>query len=222
VNRPFVRLVRHFFLRFFDVDLGSAEGRLGIGAVLGILNVPGALMSMVLFAKYSSLLRWMRRDFQFDPDIASLPDKYTFLAFSIAATGIIAILRLESLFPDRRDYFNLAPMTVSMRTILLAKVTALAGFVLLFVVDVNLVSSVLFPLIVMEDHGTFAEALRFIAACGCGDCRGSLDLLRRSGADRDTDDGAALRGVPPDSPLCSVRCGSGTADSVSICFRNAV
>jgi hypothetical protein len=164
VNRPFVRLVRHFFLRLFDVDLGSSEGRLGVGAVLGILNVPGALMSMVLFAKYSSLLRWIRRDFQFDPDIASLPDKYTFLAFSIAATGIIAILRLESLFPDRRDYFNLAPLPVSMRTILLAKVTALAGFVLLFVVDVNLVSSVLFPLIVMEDHGTFTEALRFIAA----------------------------------------------------------
>jgi hypothetical protein len=48
--------------------------------------------------------------------------------------------------------------------VLAAKVVALVGFVSLFVVDVNFVSTVLFPMIVMEDRGTLPELMRFFFA----------------------------------------------------------
>ncbi|MBC8165567.1 MAG: hypothetical protein H7Y20_06820 [Bryobacteraceae bacterium] len=154
-------MVRHFFLDFFQVEFGTGESRLGMAPLLAVLMVPGALMSIALFAKYSALLRWIKRDFTFNPDIASLPDKYMFIAMSIAVTGIVAVLRWDSLFPDRRDFANLAPLPIETRGILLAKLTALTGFVLIFVIDVNLLPTILFPMIVMENQGTFHDLLAF-------------------------------------------------------------
>lgn len=159
-------LIRHFFRRFFDSDLIGREenSESGVGAILAVLAVPGALMSFVLFGKYSSLMRWFRPDIPFDPVIASVPDKYTFLAFTMTLTGVVAVLKWDGLFPDRRDYANLAPLPISASAIFISKSAALALFVGLFVVDINAVSSVFFPLIVLENRGTFGELVRFVVA----------------------------------------------------------
>jgi hypothetical protein len=164
-DTSFGRLVSHFFGRFFEADLGvSEDAQLGAGPILALLTIPGALMSFVLFGKYSSLMRWFQRNTTFDPWAASIPDKYTFLAFSITVTGIVAVLRWDSLFPDRRDFVNLAPLPLKLRTILFAKVLALAGFLLIFLIDINLVSSIVFPSVVMESEGNLAGLLRFMGA----------------------------------------------------------
>lgn len=163
---PFVRLVRHFFLRFFDSDVtgGEEDSQIGTGGLLAILAMPGAAMSLVLFGKYSSLMRWFQRDLHFDPIAASVPDKYAFIAFSMTITGLVTVLKWDSLFPDRRDYANLAPLPLTDAETFFAKLAALLLFVLLFIVDVNGVSAILFPLIVMEERGTFFELLRFWGA----------------------------------------------------------
>lgn len=161
-------LVRHFFRQFWSNELISRNGELGFTAMLGILAVPGAIMCFFLFEKYSSLIRFLRRNFHFDPDIVSLPDKYTFLVFSMTLTGIVTVLRWETLFPDRRDYMNLGPLPIAARAIVIAKMMALIGFVSVFVTAVNLVSTLLFPMIVMENHGTVAGVLRFLFAHAAG------------------------------------------------------
>jgi hypothetical protein len=53
-----------------------------------------------------------------------------------------------------------------MFAILLAKVAALSAFVLAFAIDVNLISTFVFPPLVMENKGTFVELLHFMAAHG--------------------------------------------------------
>lgn len=160
----FRRLVRHFFLQFFAVEFGEGDAGLGPTVAMGMLAVPGAILSFVLFAKYSPLIRWLRRDLTFDPDIASLPDKYTFVALSMTVTGIVTVLRWDSLFPDRRDFANLSPLPIDSRRILLAKMAALTGFVAIFIAVVNLFSTIFFPLIALEGDTRIHLALRFVLA----------------------------------------------------------
>jgi hypothetical protein len=105
------RLAEHFFSRLFETSavMRNPQEQLGIAPLLGLLAFPGVVMSLILFLKYSPLMRWSRQDWNFDRYLAAIPDKYTFIVFSMAATGIFAVLKWESLFPDRRDFANLAP-----------------------------------------------------------------------------------------------------------------
>src|SRR5688572_32912156 len=113
------RLTEHFFSRFFETSsvMRDPHERLGIGPVLGFLAFPGVVMSLILFMKYSPLMRWAKQDWNFDRYLAAIPDKYTFIVFSMAATGIFAVLKWESLFPDRRDFANLVPLPLPAYTI---------------------------------------------------------------------------------------------------------
>ena len=160
------RLSDHFFSRFFETSAitRDGQGQLGIAPLLGLLAFPGVVMSLILFLKYSPLMRWTRQDWNFDRYLAAIPDKYTFIVFSMAATGIFAVLKWESLFPDRRDFANLAPLPLSAKMIFFAKLGALALFALVFAVDINIASSLLFPAIVMESEGSIGGLVRFIAS----------------------------------------------------------
>jgi hypothetical protein len=131
--------------------------------VLALLAVPGALMTFLMFPKYSSLMRWFRQEFIFDPDMQSMPDKYMFVAFSMAITGLVTLVKWDSLFPDRRDFANLMPLPFPASRILLAKGAALAGFVVIFAFDINVISSLAFPPVVLENHGTVWDVLLFMA-----------------------------------------------------------
>lgn len=147
LERPFWRLVSHFGLRLFAAgDAGEGELNLGIGAILALLASPGGFISILLFNKYSSLLRWVRGQLEFDPYPASLGDQYFFFAFSVAITGIVTVLKWDSIFPDRRDYANLAPLPIPARTIFLANITAIVALAVIFAIDVNMFSSVLFSM----------------------------------------------------------------------------
>jgi hypothetical protein len=159
VSPQFKRLTGHFFRRFFDVD---AAGSIGVGPVLALLAVPGALMTFLMFPKYSSLMRWFRQEFIFDPDMQSMPDKYMFVAFSMAITGLVTLVKWDSLFPDRRDFANLMPLPFPASRVLLAKGTALAAFVVIFALDINVISSIAFPPVVLENHGTIWEVVLFM------------------------------------------------------------
>jgi hypothetical protein len=161
MSPQFRRLIDHFFRRFFDND---AAGSIGIGPLLALLAVPGAIMTITLFPKYSSLLRWFRQELIFDPHVQSMPDRYLFVTFSMTVTGLVTLIKWDSLFPDRRDFANLMPLPFGTFSILFAKVVALSAFVLAFAIDINLVSTFLFPPVVMENKGTLPELLHFMLA----------------------------------------------------------
>jgi len=146
---PFWTLVAHFIRRILssEGDQGGGPVGLGLGAVLAILASPGAFASILLADKYSPLLQWLRHQ-HLDPFKASVSDEYFFVVMSMTITGLIMVLRWNRLFPDRRDFWNLAPLPLPIRNIFLANFAALFGLALLFAIDVNAASAFLFPAVV--------------------------------------------------------------------------
>jgi hypothetical protein len=165
-DRPFARLVRHFLVRLVrsEEDPASSEVQLGLGALLGLLSVPGSMTCFILLDKYSTFLAWARGRLHQDIFLISLPDKYLFLALAMGITGIVTVLKWDKILPDAQDYLNLAPLPIRPRAVLAANAAAIAIAVVVFAVDVNAVPAFLFPLFVItsgELH--FAAYLQFAA-----------------------------------------------------------
>lgn len=169
-DRPFGRLLQLFVERIFrgggDTD---AEGLdLGVGLVLTLLAMPGGFVSVLLFNKYGSLLQWLRGQFHVDALLIAFPDEYFFIVLSMTVTGAIAVWRWDAIFPDRRDYSNLAHLPVSTRTIFFANLLAVLFLVGLVALDVNAASCVLFPMVVSASQGTLLFFLKFAAVHAMG------------------------------------------------------
>jgi hypothetical protein len=163
-QKPFLRLVRLFVGRVFHGSGESADGELDVstGLILSLLVLPGGFYSLLLLEKYSSLLQWMRHQHTFDPLAGALPDEYFFIVLSMTVTGAVAVWRWDSIFPDRRDYSNLVPLPLSMRSIFLANLAAILFLTMVLAVDVNAASAVLFPLVVSAYGGSFSFFLQFV------------------------------------------------------------
>jgi hypothetical protein len=154
---PFGQLVRLFLNRTFHGgdESGGGELDLSIGLVLSLLALPGALYSMLLFEKYSTLLLWMRGQHNFDPVAATVPDEYFFIVLSMVVTGVVAVWSWDSLFPDRRDYMNLVPLPISIRVIFLANLTAILCLAAVLALDVNAASALIYPLAASSGQESF-------------------------------------------------------------------
>jgi hypothetical protein len=144
-------------------ESGGEEMDLGIGAIFTLLAMPGLLVSLLMFEKYGSLIRYLRGDGIFDPYKATIPDEYFFIVLSMTVTGAAALWRWDSIFLDRRDHTNLIPLPVSLRVIFLANFSAILVLATLFTVVVNAASIVLVPVAVVGSQGSFAVFLRFAA-----------------------------------------------------------
>jgi hypothetical protein len=162
-EQPFWRLVELFLERIFrgggDSDTEGLD--LGVGLVLTLLAMPGGFVSILLFDKYGSLLQWLRGQFHVDTLRIALPDEYFFIVLSMAVTGMIAVWRWDAVFPDRRDYMNLAHLPVSSQTIFFANLVAVLALAGLVAVDVNGASCVLFPMVVSAAQGTLPFFVKF-------------------------------------------------------------
>lgn len=165
---PFGRLVEHFLLGLFRStgDSGPSEYELSPSGLLGLLAVPGAFIALSLFGKYSSLMRYIRQERAFDVYVASLPDKYFFIVFSMVVTGVVAVLQWDRILPSRADYFNFAPLPVSLRNVFLANLAAILLAVAVFAVDVNMASTILFPMVVTADSSAGAGFTGFLGFVG--------------------------------------------------------
>jgi len=158
---PFGRLVRLVLDRTFHGGDGSGSGELdlSLGLVLSIIALPGALYSLLLFEKYSTLLLWMRGAHNFDPVAATIPDEYFFIVLSMVVTGAVAVWRWDTVFPDRRDYMNLVPLPLSTKLIFMANLAAVLYLAGTLALVVNSVSAVVFPLAASSGQ----ESFRYVA-----------------------------------------------------------
>src|ERR1700728_4177315 len=147
----FRELARHFFGRFFDNDLVSADGdmRSTVINILAILAAPGMPLPFLFYIKYvnmADLPMYVR-------DLASLGEKEFFLCFSMTVMGLVTVIEWEMLFPDRRDYANLTPLPIRLRTMFGAKIVALLAFLAIFSAVINAFSPVMFPAVVTQRAG---------------------------------------------------------------------
>jgi len=175
-DRPFGRLVQLFVARIFrgggDTD---AEGiDLGVGLVLTLLAMPGGFVSVFLFDKYGSLLQWLRGLTNVDTLLIAFPDEYFFIVLSMTVTGAIAVWRWDAIFPDRRDYMNLAHLPISTHNIFFANLLAVVFLVGLVALDVNAASCALFPMVVSASQGTLLFFAKFAAVHAVGVLLSSL------------------------------------------------
>ena len=160
---PFGRLLSLSMTRMFHGggEPGANELDLGIGVVLIMLSIPGILVSLLMFEKYGSLIRYLRGNLHFDPYTATVPDEYFFIVLSFTVTGAAALWRWSALFPDGRDYTNLVPLPVSLRAIFFANLFAILALAALFTVVVNAASLILYPIAVVGSQNSFAVWGRF-------------------------------------------------------------
>jgi hypothetical protein len=162
-RRPSGALLRVFTGRVFHGggDSNASEMDLALGVVLILLAMPGALVSLLLFEKYGSLVRWMRGDGAFDPFTAAIPDEYFFIVLSMVVTGAAAVWRWDALFLDRRDYTNIVPLPVSLRKIFMTNLGAIFLLSAVLTLDVNAASFFLFPVVVVGSQNSLSLLLRF-------------------------------------------------------------
>src|SRR5882757_2729957 len=169
-QRPFWRMVRLFVDRIFrgggDSDTEGLD--LGVGLVLTLLAMPGGFVSLLLLNKYGTFLQWLRGTTGADPLLVALPDEYFFIVLSMTVTGAVAVWRWDAIFPDRRDYMNLAPLPISTRTIFFANLVAVLFLVGLIAFDVNAVSCILFPMVVGATQSKFLFFVKFAVVHAIG------------------------------------------------------
>jgi len=160
---PFGCLLRLFVTRMFHGgdEPGADELDFGIGVIVIMLAMPGILVSLLMFEKYGSLIRYLRGNLIFDPYTATVPDEYFFIVLSLTVTGAAALWRWDALFLDRRDYSNLVPLPVSLRAVFFANLSAILALAALFTIVVNAASLLFYPIAVVGSQNSFAVWFRF-------------------------------------------------------------
>ncbi len=162
--RPFGRLCGHFLKALTQSGQESEQLEFGAGALLALLAVPGGFAALSLLDRYSTFLAWLRQQGPMDVFEVSMPDKYFFIVFSMAITGVVAVFKWDRILPSQQDYFNFAPLPIPPAQIYLASLTAALAAAGLFALDVNIGSVLLFPMVVMASApgATFGSFASFV------------------------------------------------------------
>lgn len=147
-------------------DGDQDEMQSGVGVLLGLLAMPGAFVSIMLFEKYGGIFHYLYGVSRFDTLTEALRDEYFFVAFAMSVCGAVAVWKWDLIFPERRDFMVLAPLPLSSRSLFFANVTALAAFAGLFALDVNAISALLFPWVVCAAVPVFRFFVMFAISHG--------------------------------------------------------
>jgi hypothetical protein len=154
---PFLLLTRHFFGRMFRNDAIDFEDQMKekLIVVLSILAVFFGWASGLLLFKY-----------HFVPDInRSWQEKNYVFTLMMLVFGLVTLLEWDVMFPDRRDFLNLAPLPVRWRTVFAAKLASFVLFIGMFSVAMMSLSAVLFSMYLTQWRtDTVGLALRYVAA----------------------------------------------------------
>ena len=135
-SKQFLVLTKHFFNRLFQNDIVSFEEQMieKFVAFLAIISIFSAHFANTLVNKYL-----------FFPDRGtSWVEKCYFIFFFMILIGFITVVEWDLLFPDSRDYSNLIPLPLKLRTLFLAKFTSLFLFVGIFALGANSFATLVF------------------------------------------------------------------------------
>jgi hypothetical protein len=161
-SSAFDLLARTFLDRFFDNEITGRSGdlRSSFFWLLAFLAAPGLFMP---------IMRWFDWEFyvlRHGPEalrIATRGDKAFYLAFAMIASGALSVVVWNSLLLDRRDSLVLGPLPVRGATIVRAKLTAVAVYILIVAVAMHVMASAAFGLS-LATHNTLSMAIAGIIA----------------------------------------------------------
>ena len=137
--RPLLALFRN---RFFESESGVSDFEANIYQALGLIAIPGLLVSMFLLPHFMEL--------SFRPpgpavDWALRSDRLFFPTYSFCVVAFLTIFEWDMLFPDRQDFLILSSFPIRMRDVFLAKLSALGLFLGGVMVAANGFSVLLMP-----------------------------------------------------------------------------
>jgi hypothetical protein len=146
-------LYRVFWLRVVDLEVLSPDSdtqRL-LGHIAAMLAGVSVLFTAPLILAGGGLAQ---------PDLWTA--EHMFIATTMTVAGLLATLSWESSFPNPRDLLVLGPLPVRMRTVLLAKLSALAGVLSFSVISLNCFIGLIWPLLFTNPgSGWFGDVRAF-------------------------------------------------------------
>jgi hypothetical protein len=155
--RQLALLTRHFFRRLFRNDMIDFEDQMKerLIVVLALLAVFFGWASLLLLFKY-----------HFVPDInRSWQEKNYVFTLMMLVFGLATLLEWDVLFPDRRDFLNLTPLPVRLRTVFAAKLASFFMFIGFFSMATMSLSAGLFSIYLTQwRSNTIGLAVRYIGA----------------------------------------------------------
>jgi hypothetical protein len=188
---PQFELLRYFLSEQLANDLMASDQarRFGITA-LAALGCVGPLIVRLYIAKYNYLQSLDTGDLYL---AAVRADRLFFITLSMLVAGLVTVIQWQGLFPSLRDYLALKPLPVRLYQVFIARF--LSSFVILVVViaDLNLATSVLFPLLTSGRWQAPSFGIRYIAAHAVASfCAGLFAFFAISAVQ-----GALLNILPP-------------------------
>ncbi|HLW82134.1 MAG TPA: hypothetical protein VKS20_08840 [Candidatus Acidoferrales bacterium] len=154
-------LYRQFLFRVVDLEVLSARA---LGDANKLLGQFAALL--VLFSVVSGLGP-LFMDRNISPQALrelTLHTEHMLITVTMVVVGIFAVLSWDSVFPDRRDVFVLAPLPVRARTMFLAKVAATGTALGLVVVLLHCGAGLTWPYVFSVHGAGFVGIARSFAA----------------------------------------------------------
>ncbi len=150
-------LTRHFFHRFFQNDIVDFEDQMKEKVIGGMafLAILGVQIANTILLKYPFM----------DEEGPSWVDKCYFFWVFMLLLGFITVVEWDVIFPDRRDYLNLMPLPVRLRTLFLAKSASFFLFIGLYSMAAHAPSSFAFGYFLTRFRSdSFLFLLRYMAA----------------------------------------------------------
>jgi hypothetical protein len=143
----FELLVRHLLDRFLNNDMVSVEEdtkkRLILAAV--VIAVPQLIFALFLYPVYHGVppIRPLKPPFW-----SQVNHHYFYVMYSFVVMGVVTVFEWEQLFPELLDVFVLSTLPIPVRSLFWARIAALVMFLVMFLVVINLLGAVFFPLVV--------------------------------------------------------------------------
>ena len=143
-------LVRHFLERFFNHETASPDGDAKVRLVLIAVatGIPGFMVALYLYPAYHPFIGWPPgRPLNADPPPYWLQvnHHFFFVLYSFVALGIITVFEWDLFFPDLLDVFVLTTLPIQDRRLFLARVSAIAIFIVGFLLDANMLAPLVIP-----------------------------------------------------------------------------
>jgi hypothetical protein len=142
MNRQFTVLFREFFDQFFASESATSDEqhRQVIISVLAFIITPGLLLPFQMTGQFEfAAIRFPAMLEPLTERIASI-----FIGYAMVSIGMVAVFVWDSLTFDRRDAMVIGPLPVGGPTIVLAKLAALAAFLLAASAAANAVTALPF------------------------------------------------------------------------------
>jgi hypothetical protein len=138
-------LVRHFLSQQLVSDfILSDQVRRFVITALTALGCLGPLIIRLYMPKYAQLQSLPSADLY---QAAVRADRLFFISLSMVTVGVISAFQSQNLFPNRQDYLTLKPLPLRLYQVFVARFVAAFVIFAIIVIDLNLASSFLFPLI---------------------------------------------------------------------------